>query len=115
MLFAGQALIVAAGSLVDFMAAVVIVYHVLWSIFAISQRKGSDVARLRIAQGVLSALGFSVAGTLLKIIALQTWPQIRLFAFVFVLRTMLKKVFAWEESRIRSRLTPYKQHGSNPT
>ena len=86
-------LIVGAGTVVDLLSAVVIVYHVLWALLAIVQRKGSDAARIRIAQGVLAALGFSVAGSLLKIIGLQTWSQIRLFAFVFLLRTMLKRVF----------------------
>ena len=72
---------------------------------AIVQQRGSDTARLRIAKGVLIALGFSVAGTLPKIIALQTWLQIRLFAFVFVLRTLLQKIFTWEELRIEARQT----------
>ena len=99
-----QSWIVAAGSLVDFLAAIVIVYHVLWAMLGVVQRRGSDLARLRIAQGVLAALGFSVAGSLLKIIGLQTWPQIRLFAFVLALRTFLKRVFAWEEAQIASRL-----------
>lgn len=97
-----QGWIAAAGSLTEIMAALVIVYHVLWALVGILVRQGSDVARLRVAQGVLTALGFSLAGTLLKTIALQTWPQIRLFAFVFVLRQVLKRVFLWEES-IRGR------------
>ena len=91
------------GSIIELLAAIVIVYHVLWAIAGIVRRQGSDVARIRIAQGVLSALGFSVAGTLLKTIALQTWPQIRLFTFIFVLRTLLKRVFLWEENSIKAR------------
>lgn len=98
-------LIFLGGTLVDAAAALVIGYYVSKAILSIFRRQGSDVARLRIAQGVLAALGFSVAGSLLKIIALQTWAQIRLFAFVFVLRTLLKRVFAWEEHRIQKRLT----------
>ena len=98
-----QVWIAAAGSLIEGLAACVVAYHVLWAIAAILGRKGSDVARLRIAQGVLTALGFSLAGTLLKTIALQTWPQIRLFAFVFILRQLLKRVFLWEENAIHSR------------
>lgn len=100
----GQGWIVAAGTAVDLLAAVVIVYHVLWALLGIVQLGGSDLARIRIAQGVLTALGFSVAGSLLKIIGLQTWPQIRMFAFVFALRTMLKRVFAWEQARIATRM-----------
>ncbi len=96
--------ILLGGTLVDFAAAVVIGYSVITALLAILRLQGSDTARLLIAKGVLAALGFSVAGSLLKIIALQTWAQIRLFAFVFVLRTLLKRVFAWEESRIQQRI-----------
>ena len=98
-----QLWIAAAGSVIEVLAACVIGYHVLWAIMAILQRRGSDIARLRIAQGVLTALGFSLAGTLLKTIALQSWDQIRLFAFVLVLRQMLKWVFLWEETAIHNR------------
>ncbi len=96
-------LILLGGTLVDVAASLVIAYYVSKAILSIFRQQGSDVARLKIAQGVLVALGFSVAGSLLKIIALQTWAQIRLFAFVFVLRTLLKRVFAWEEKRIERR------------
>ena len=101
----GQHLIALGGSVVDVVAASVIAYHVGWAITGVWRRRGSDCARMRIAQGVLLALGFSVAGSLLKIIALQTWAQIRLFTFVFVLRTLLKRVFAWEEKSIQRRST----------
>lgn len=98
-----QRLIAAGGSVIELLAAFVIAYHVVWALSGIVKRRGSDVARIRIAQGVLAALGFSVAGTLLKTIALQTWPQIRLFTFIFVLRTLLKRVFLWEERMIQAR------------
>ncbi len=101
-LAAEQAWIAAGGSIIEAMAAVVIAYHVLWALSA-ALKRDSDAARLYIARGVLTALGFSLAGTLLKTIALQTWPQIRIFAFVFVLRTSLKRVFLWEEQAIRRR------------
>ncbi len=97
-------LILLGGTLVDVAAALVVCYYVAAALWAILRGLGDDVARLKIAQGVLSALDFSVAGSLLKIIALQTWSQIRLFAFVFLLRTALKRVFAWEELRIQNRL-----------
>ena len=52
---------------------------------------GSIAARLLIAKGVLSALDFSVAGSLLEI-AIETWPKMWPFAFVFVLRTLQTRV-----------------------
>ena len=67
------------------------------------RHRSSDKARLIIAEGVLAALGFSVAGTLLKTIALQDWTQIRAFTVVLVLRTLIKRVFEWEKVSISKR------------
>ncbi len=65
-------LILLGGTLVDAAPAVVIGYAVITAFLSIMRLQGSDAARLLIAKGVLSALGFSVAGSLLKIIALET-------------------------------------------
>lgn len=99
----GQSFIAGTGSIVDLAAALVIAYYALWAILGILQKKGSDTARLRIAQGVLIALGFSLAGTLLRTIALQTWRGIRAFVFIYVLRLFLKRVFTGEEKAILKR------------
>ncbi len=90
-------------SIVELLASVVIVVHVLQAIWALVSRRGLDSARLLIAEGVLAALGFSLAATLLKVIALQQWPQIRTFATVFVLRTLLKQVFLREKTLVEHR------------
>lgn len=94
------------GTLIELLAAVVVSFHVLWAISRILTRHGSDDARLLIARGVLAALSFSVAGTLLKTIALQSWPQSRMFAFVLLLRTLLKRIFQWEQTMIAQRRGP---------
>ena len=91
------------GSIIELLAAFVIVVHVFRALTSIVRTRSSDQARLLIAEGVLAALSFSVAGTLLKTIALQSWPQIRMFAFVLLLRTLLKRVFQWEQRAIRRR------------
>lgn len=85
------------GTLIELAAAMVVAFHAVWALGLIARGRGSAAARLVIAQGVLAALGFSLAGTLLKTIGLQNWVQIRSFAFVFVLRTVLKRVFQWEQ------------------
>lgn len=91
------------GTLIELAAALVIAFHVAWALWAIMRHQGADRVRLVIAEGVLAGLSFSVAGTLLKAIALQTWSQIGMFAFVFALRAMLKRVFAAERQAIGSR------------
>ncbi len=92
-----------AGTLIEIAAAVVISFHAGWAFLDILRGRGADRARILIADGVLSGLGFSVAGTLLKAIGLASWSQMGMFAFVFALRTMLKHVFAWERGLIEVR------------
>lgn len=58
-------------------------------------------ARLLVAQGVLTGLGFKLAGTLLKTLLLVSWRQILVFAAIFALRTLLKRLFVWEQTRLR--------------
>ena len=58
-------------------------------------------ARLVVADGVVTVLGYKTAATLLKTIELQTWTAIGMFAAVFALRTMIKRVLLWEKTRLR--------------
>ncbi|WP_216320719.1 DUF1622 domain-containing protein [Deinococcus aestuarii] len=57
-------------------------------------------ARLLIADGVIASLSFKVAATLLKILEVQTWNQIGLFAATLALRTLLKRFFTWERRQL---------------
>lgn len=86
-----------AGTLIELAAAVVVTWHAMDALAGIVRGRGSDRARRVIAEGVLAALSFSVAGTLLKTIALNSWTDIRMFAFVLALRTALKHVFRAEQ------------------
>lgn len=90
-------------TLVEFAAALVVGFHVLMALVAVT-RRDSTAARLFVADGVLSALSFTVAGSLLKLIALTSWHQIGMFAFVLVLRTSLKYLFAWEQRMLRGQI-----------
>ena len=91
------------GGLIELLAAIVIGFHALWALTAMVRRFEADRPRLIIADGVLTALGFSAAGTLLKALALQSWQQIGIFTFVLALRTLLKQVFARERKLILMR------------
>ncbi len=92
-----------AATLIALAAAVVVAYHTIWALWLIGCRRPSDAARLVIARGVLAALAFMVAATLMNTVALQTWTQIRMFAFVLLLRTLLKWVFEREQTMISKR------------
>ena len=96
-------LIALGGSLIELLAACVGVVHAVLALVSIVRDRSGDRARVLIAQGVLAALGFSLAGTLLKTIGLQSWVQIRSFAFIWGLRTVLKRVFQWEQEMVLRR------------
>jgi uncharacterized membrane protein len=95
--------IAVGGSVIELLAALVIAFHACRALIAIMRRYDADRPRLIIAEGVLAALGFSVAGTLLKALALQSWQQIGMFAFILAFRTLLKQVFKWEHEQITKR------------
>ncbi|HET9086549.1 MAG TPA: DUF1622 domain-containing protein [Acidobacteriaceae bacterium] len=99
-------MIMLGGVWIELIAAVVISYHALWGLLCIIRRRGSDQARLILAKGVLDGLGFMAAGTLLMTLALQNWTEIRTFAVVLSLRTLLKRVFQFESQAIEGRLKP---------
>lgn len=71
-----------------------------------SRGRGIRSARLLIADGVITGLGFKLAGTLLKTILLVSWHQILMFTAIFALRTVLKRLFAWEQRRLKEDASP---------
>lgn len=96
-------IIMVAGVWIELAAAVVVAFHATLAVTCIVRRRGSDQARLVLAKGVLDALGLMVAGTLLMTLALQNWAEIRTFAVVLTLRTLLKRVFQMEADVIERR------------
>ena len=83
--------------LIELAGAIAIAWHVALACVAALRPNGYVRARMVVADGVLTALSFMVAGTLLKTMALRSWHQIGMFAFVLAFRTLLKQVFVWEE------------------
>ena len=94
--------IIVGSLLIQVAGALVVAYHESYAFTCIVRRQGSDKARVIIAEGVLAALGFMVAGTLLSTLALQTWAEIRTFAVILTLRTLLKRVFYAEKRDIEA-------------
>lgn len=98
--------VLAGASVIELLAAVVIVVHAGGAIRSLFRGRGLDAARSILADGVLAALGFSLAATLLKVIGLQQWTQIRTFTTVLILRTVLKRVFTTERDLAMRRTRP---------
>ena len=88
-------------SIIEFIGGLLIVGYVLAAIYALFRKQGIVHARLLVVDGVLAALSFKLAGTLLKAIVVHTWQQILMFAAIFALRTILKRFFTWERSYLQ--------------
>lgn len=95
-------MILIAAQLIEALGSLYLLWYVLRAFWTL--KNGTDqhltAARLLIADGVLAALNFKVAATLLKTLELQTWPQIGMFAAIFAFRTVLKRFFSWERRRL---------------
>ena len=98
-------------TMIEFIGALLIVFYLLASIITLLYRKDITQARLIFADGVITGLSFKLAGTLLKTVELHTWQQILMFAAIFTLRTVLKRLFTWERTRLQQRVseTPARQ------
>ena len=102
--------------LIEFGGTVLVLVGCLRGLLALAAGRGSQVslvrARLLVADSVIAALGYKTAATLLKTIELQTWKAILVFTATLALRTLVKRVLVWEESRLRrSTLLPLREKG----
>jgi hypothetical protein len=88
---------------IQLLAAGVISIHLAAALVAIARTGSIPRARLTAADGVIAGLGLITAATLLRTIELRTWSPIALFTVVLTLRTLLKRLFAWERNRILAR------------
>lgn len=86
---------------IEFIGALIIVGYVAAALVDLARMRGARRAQLRVADGVMWGLSFKLAGTLLKTILLHTWEQVLFFVVIFTLRTVLKRVFAWEAQRLQ--------------
>lgn len=66
------------------------------------RRSAIVAARLAVADGIVAALGFKTAATLLKTIELRSWDAILMFCAVLALRTLVKQALVREEAGLRT-------------
>jgi len=94
-------------SLIEMGGSLIIVAYCLAALLMLlrSRAVGIVSARLLIAQGVLTGLNFKLAGTLLKTLLLVSGRQILIFTAIFALRTLLKRLFIWEQTHLRQHAT----------
>lgn len=90
-------------SLIELAGALGIVACCAAALWAALRGQGPERARLLVIEGALWGLGFKTAATLLKTVELRDWHGILAFTAVLALRTVLKRVMAWEEGRLDAR------------
>ncbi len=88
--------------LIEFVGALFIIGYVIVALITLLRSHSIVQARLLVADGAITGLSFKLAGTLLKTIELHTWQQILMFVAIFALRTILKRLFTWERTRLQS-------------
>lgn len=94
-----------SAALVEFIGGLVVVAACLRAVLtlasALGSRQGVTAARLAVAEGVVAALGFKTAATLLKTLELRSWRAIATFAAILALRTLVKAALTHETRRLR--------------
>ncbi len=88
-------------ALIEFVGALFIIGYLLTALLTLLHTRDVQLARLQGATGAVTGLSFKLAGTVLKTIQLHTWQQIFMFIAIFTLRTLLKRVFIWEQERLQ--------------
>jgi hypothetical protein len=77
-------------------AAVIVGYCAVGLVTAIRSGRPA-AAHVLVARGAILGLSMKTVVSLLKAMELQTWDQILMFALVFTLRMVLKRVFEFEK------------------
>jgi uncharacterized membrane protein len=86
---------------IQFGAALLIAGYAAAAVATLARTGSVERARRVMADGVIAGLSLLVVAALLRMITLESWEDIGLFAVVFSLRTLLKRLFVWEEARLR--------------
>ncbi|RYE94067.1 MAG: DUF1622 domain-containing protein [Oxalobacteraceae bacterium] len=91
--------------LIEFGGGLLVVFGCVRGALELTRARGSHhgivAARLAVADGIVAALGFKTAATLLKTIELRSWNAILIFVAVFAIRTFVKQALAYEETSLK--------------
>lgn len=81
---------------VDMTGALVVFGYCAAALFAVIWHRNRTRAHSLVAQGALLGLSIKVIAALFKTLELQTWNQIGIFLVIFILKTLLKRIFVAE-------------------
>ena len=94
-------------TLIEFGGGLLVIFGCARGLLRLATGFGSHdsivAARLVVADGIVAALGFKTAATLLKTIELRSWEAILMFVAVFALRTFVKQALLREEADLMAK------------
>ena len=89
--------------LIELVGSLLLMRYVIAAVILLIRGGKIESVQYLIADGAIIALNFKLAGTLLKTIELKSWQQISIFSIIFLLRTLLKRLFTWESAQIQTK------------
>jgi uncharacterized membrane protein len=95
----GHVIVQVAVGAIEFIGSIALCAFLSRSLLlAIWNQDTPTLAQRAAADGIILALDFKLAATILKTLLLTGWQQIRLFVVVLVIRTVVKRQMVWIET-----------------
>ena len=93
-------MIPAAAALIELAGALGIAGCCAAALVSLARHRQPGRAQALVIEGSLWGLGLKTAASLLKTLTVHDWNGILAFAAILALRTVLKRLFTWEQQRI---------------
>lgn len=94
------AVIESGAALIELAGALGIAGWCAAALVSLAVHRSAGRAQALIIEGSLWGLGLKTAASLLKTLLVHDWNGILAFAAILALRTVLKRLFTWEQQRI---------------
>ena len=94
-----EPLVTAAACLIEFAGALGIAGWCAAAAVSLPLHRSPGRAQALVIEGSLWGLGLKTAASLLKTLVVHDWNGILAFAAILALRTVLKRLFTWEQGR----------------
>ncbi len=92
--------VAALAALIELAGALGIAGYCAAALLSVLVHRSPRRARLLVIEGSLWGLGLKTAASLLKTLLVHDWDSILAFTAILALRTVLKRLFTWEQRQI---------------
>ena len=84
-------------SILNFCVVLRVALTIARALAVLAAGKSNERVRLNVTDGIVHALTFSAAATVLNVTILQSWADVGTLTAVFGMRAAVKRVLVWEE------------------